>query len=653
MAIQDENAKNGGASNTAMGAAFQRAGAAPAAAAASTDAGSAGGGVTGGAPRGAGAASPRPNMFSWRNMGSLVQTPMGRNPASEQLTKLHKAIAAVYENANPLFEMDLIPIDMNQTAALTVSVLVVCARLKANPSAGVAFHTLILEGSTEPPAPRYVPINGQNVEVLVTMGEANNDKLREVVLDHVMRQYPQQRTWLADACVVPREFDLANETAVYSLAANAAYACSVELDTKRADFVDMNLANASNDALLTVRTAFPKNQVINAVNQPVRQDLTIDLQATPASSNQNQQLMERTATIARISGFLDLVWAPVNPISSPYNPFPQAQQPGLPITNQFQRYIARLVMTGMESVAAPTLSCQLLTLAMAAALQENNMWVQAFRPTPYAQGMTDMHDIGAVGIEANFEGNPNGIGSRVNTKDDSFRSTDLGRLVAATIRQGLIFSLDVEECGPSTWINGIFAAAATGHAGANRAIIEAADTLTNGAFSRHYPTNQRVAINEDNRIHLGYYYDGDVKRDIRDIDYLAVLNLIAEKDPEVIRDWSDTFQQIQYPLEQRLAARKRIISGLVPTATFTGFAQRVTFEAAFIDALIKGCQECGLDVKSVAPYTDIGSYERATASFAGQALFQTQNTGLFNRGGMYQGQSTVAGARTFTSGRWF
>lgn len=639
MAVKDDNQNNAG---TAMGDAFSRAGVAsgaPAAAAAAAPVGS---------------KQPAPATFSFRNLGQLVHTPMGRSPAAEVLTKLQKALQAQYENTNQSFEITLIPIDMNQTTQLTVSSLVVCARDRTAPEAGVAFHALILEGSTDPLAPRYENVNNQNVEILVTMGEAWNDRMAAVVTEAVQRQFPNSRVHNADAEVVPRDFNIADERLVYTLAANAAYACSVELRQRSQSFGDLNLANYSRDEVLTVRTAFPKDQDANAVGHPVRRDITIDLQAGPAGQ-QNQQQLERTATVSRISGFLDLNWAPANPPANPYNPYYQQQNPAL-MQNQFQRYVTRFVMTGMESVTAPTLAAQLLTLAMGAALNQNNMWVQAFRPAPYASGEFDMHDIGAVGIEANFEGNANGYGSRIDTKADSFKPDSLPKLVAATIKPGLMLSLDVQECGPDTWINGIFAAAAEGNPDANEAILQAANYLTNGEFQKHFPAGGRVAVDENNRIHLGYYtsrVDG-ARHDIRDIDYLAVLNLVGDKDPEVMRDWSDTFQQTQFPLQQRLAARKRIITGLFGDVTITGFARRVSFESAFIDALIKGCEACRLDIKSVAPYTDVGSYERATASFVGHTLLQSQPSALFNRGGGFAaGQSAVGGNRPFGGGRWF
>ena len=584
--------------------------------------------------------------FSFRNIGSISRSPMGRTPASEVLSKMTKAIGDLFkENINQgleSFETTLIPIDMNNTVSLGISVLVITMRDKLALDTGVAYHTLILEGSAEPPQPRFENIGGNNVEVLRVAGDAADAVLSSTVIDFVNRQYPQTKLLDAGCCVVPRDFNVTDENAVYKLAANAAFAASSELETNRKDFYDLNLANAENDSNLVVRTTFNNPNIADAVGHPLRADVQIDFSAAPLTQQQNpQQAVERVSQVAHVSGFLDFVWAPMQPIANIYS---------APTQQSFQRYAARFVMTSLESTNLLTIPAQLLALMPALSMRENDMWIQAFKPQTFISGEVDMHDIGAIGIEANFENNSTGVGSRIDTKSASFKPEHLGKLIAATVRPGLIMSLDVPECGPQTWYNGVFAAAAEGNPRANAAIIDAANHLTNGNFSKYFPSTGRIAVDENNRIHLGYYTDRQgVRKDIREIDYLAVMNLVGEKDALVIRDWSDSFLRSNYPLNQRLAARKRIISGLFSDVVITGFARRVTFEAAFVDALAKACQECRLAIRAMSPYADMMSYERATAQFSDQTIMSREATGIFNRGGFGQGGG-FAGNRPFA--RW-
>jgi hypothetical protein len=546
------------------------------------------------------------------------------------------------------YEYTLIGIDVNSTTQVGVSVLIVGVREKSNPQAGVAFHTLLLEGSVDAPAPRFEQIAGQNIEIVRTVSDYNTPALAKVVAEAVAREMPGSKLWNADAEVVPRDFDVTDTEAVYALASNAAFACATELETRRPDFTDMNLANASKDENLTVRPAFVPQQIHNAVGQPIRSDISIDL--TVVNGNQqDRNALERQSTVSRVNGFLDLVWAPSQPAANPFAPF----QAG-PVS--FQRYVTRFVMTNMMMQAASTLPMQLMALVTALSLRENNAWIQGFRPQPFSGGDVDLNDIGAIGIEVNMDPTTQGqpFGKRIDTKSDSFTPANLAQLATAAIKPGLIFSLDVEECGPSSWYNGVFAAAAAGNQEANEAILNAANFLTNGQLGKYLAPGTQVCVDENNRIHNGYYVDNHgVKRDLRDLGYLQVLNLVGEKDPSIVRDWSDTFLRTEYSLEQRLAGRKRIIQGLFPSAVITGFSRRVTFDANFLDSLAKACADCGLNVRSVAPYTDISSFERATASFAGQVLSTGSAGNLFHAGGYGGAYNQNVGAGRQFGGRWF
>jgi hypothetical protein len=170
-------------------------------------------------------------------------------------------------------------------------------------------------------------------------------------------------------------------------------------------------------------------------------------------------------------------------------------------------------------------------------------------------------------------------------KSSTFGIPELVQLLSSTFRPGLVMSLDVPEYAPSSWCTGVFAAASNGNPDAVAAIYNAAMQLTNGMFQSHFPAGTPMFVDQGNRIHMGYYTDrnGD-KRDIRDIDYLAVLNMLSN-DMNTVADYSNSFNSAALDINQRLAMRKRIITGIAQRAEITGFATRVTFSSQFIDAL--------------------------------------------------------------------
>ena len=167
-------------------------------------------------------ANERPGAFSFRNLRSIVNAPMGRTPAGEVISKLQKALELTYVNIGKDFEVTVLPMDYNQNPVLSISALVVCVRSRTNPDLGVGYHTLILEGSIEPLQARIEQVNGQQVRVQRVAGDANNARMIDAVANEVSRAFPTSRIYNADNCVVPADFDLTSEDLVYALASNAA-----------------------------------------------------------------------------------------------------------------------------------------------------------------------------------------------------------------------------------------------------------------------------------------------------------------------------------------------------------------------------------------------------------------------------------------------
>lgn len=572
------------------------------------------------------------------------KAPIGRGVGSETLTRLQTGMLELYKNASPNIEITLLPIDNTSETALAYSNLIVCMRNKDALDLGVAYHTLIVEATGEKISTKFENVNQSQVEIYRVAGDACDPILFNKVNEKVRSAFPTSLMFSAGYCVVPRAFDTENKVAMHQLALNAGLAVSNELETRKAGFEDINLIDSAHDSNLIVNMTFNRQQIENAVSEPIRSDLLLSFTSQQQQQQQNNSINsgDRTARISELSAFIDLIWAPVGQQAGVFNPY------AAPVQQLNQKYAARMVVTNINSTFASTPSALLLSLVTSLSVRDDNNWIQAFRTNPVSSKDIDMHDIGAVGIEANFEGNPTGFGARVNTKTDSFRPENLGQLIGATIQPGLIISLDAPECGPESWYTSIFADAANGSVEAYEAIYNAANQLTNGNFGHYFPNNGQIFTDLGNRIHMGYYTDKNgVKRDIRDIDYLAVMNIVGERDPVAIRDWSDTFTRTQFPLLQRLAARKRTIMALTDqSAEFTGYAQRVTFTQAFLDSLARGCKDVGLNVRVNTPMNSSDfNNERGVASFVGSAMLQSGGSSVFSRdfgmpqavsGGFYQ-----------------
>lgn len=591
--------------------------------------------------------APNPNATPRRALSfssaSLFGAPISRTSGSKNLIELKKALAETYANVSGDYSVTLLSVDNVEERDFVFSFIVVALQRKSTgPTSGVAYHTLIVEATGDKVGSYSVQEGNSQLQVLRVTGDAYNEILVRRAAELVHNAFPEANWHRAvDATVVPRTFNVEDTTAVHMLALSAGMACGTELELSQPDFGDLSLSTIARDQSIEINVGFNRGQIADAVGEPMRSDVLVNLALRrQGNNNQNKNILngkDSDIKVAELSGYIDLLWAPINGGGSP-NPYLVNQQ--VPT----QRYAARLVITNMASNSAYTPASMLLSLISAVSLRDDNNWIQAFRPQPLTTGI-DLRDIGALNIEAGIGAEPGQPGQRIDTKAENFRLEDLGQLVSALVQPGLIISFDVPECGPQTWYSSLFAAAANGSKAAYDIIYKAAMELTDSNFGKYFRPGDEMFADKNNRIHLGYWNDGNTRRDIREIDYTAVANLGGERDPAVIRDWSDTFTRTDFSQNLRLASREKMITAFTrETAEFTGFAQRVTFTSQFIDALVRSSRETGFNptVKTPLTASDFNN-ARGVANFIGAALVQPGQAYYNTAAGFVPGQVPFAG----------
>lgn len=650
MAIEgkDNQTKNTGAgtsSNNQMGNAF---------ASAREQAGQAGGGFGGSDKQEDG------GMWSFLNPAANGLFTVADTAAGETLSKLDKALTEIYKTANAAVKITLVPLSMEQNQQLNIDTLVVCTELTNNPKLGIAYHPLLLAGSIPKIEPVTIQVNGQNVEELRVDSDVYDAVFQQAIHDEVIKAVGHNNVTPTLGEVIPRGFNLEDDDAVQKVARNASMAGAVELQ-KKMGVGSLNLARVKDDATLTLRSTFGQPNELDRVGLPVRSDIIVSLTAEPiAKQGQNKSVVQtRSSQVSRLNCFVDLVWAPT---MAPQNPFfAQQQQPAFgqvaAAAQPYQKYVPRIVVTSMSTQNPPTPEVQLLSALLSMNVSENGNWVHAFEPRNYKSGSKELNlrDIGVMAIEANFENDPSGLGKPVDTSLETFQPM-LASYLAAIIRPEPIISIDVNECGPDSWFNGLFAMAAEEQQGALDELFNAANTLTNGRFAANWAAaqyNGPVLVHEDNRIHMGYYLDGEgQRRDIREIDYLAVLNRFGGTEHEVVKMWSDSFLSGTAPLAKRLEDRKRIIDKMTNnTAVYTGFARRVSFAHKLLEIMGKSAKEAGLDFRTVYSQAALKSSERASGNFDNLLFSGNASSGLFNRTSFGATNQNFGGNRSFGFGR--
>ena len=602
---------------------------------------------------------PTPRTANWfGSQDGLGRTPVERGLGTEQLALLKSGIEKLISDNRTQFNstdwtLEMIPIEKGMTK-LHYSALVITLVSKNDLKNKVAVHSLILEATGDRIAPRYETINGQQVEIVRTATDAYDGVFIDIVNTRVKSLYKQSDIVNAEATVVPRSFNAADPLAINTLLSSALFACHNALIVLVPGFQDVCLTAARNTQM-RVEHFFTKAQIADAVGQPVRNDITVVFsERQPVQTSGSINNTDSNRTFSTINGFIDLVY---NPVEQPlYGNYGQFQQPGaLPPTI---RYAAHYVITNIDTQVASTLPAQLLAISTATTLRENDSWKTTFS---HAGGGTarknDTNDIGAVGFEVNIakviEG-PNTTvpdGVRIDTKHSNFTTQQLGQLLGLTVRPGLAFSLDVPDCGPTTSYLSIFAAAALGNLDAHRTIIKAANYLTDNNFLNFFKNDGRIFADVGMPIHLGTYTDSDgTIRDLRDIDYLGILNVTGDKGLDVVKAWSNTFNAVHEPIAVRFAARKNILMNVVPNVEITGRAVRVTFDAGFLDALASAIYASGL-VVSVDTLRSLNDFnqQRGGSAMMGNAMM-TGSTHFVHQGGYFN--NNTQGNVGYLSPRW-
>lgn len=585
------------------------------------------------------------NEWSLGSLGSIFAAPMGMNPAAEVLTKLTEALSNIYnEQLKPTFEISVIPMGIENYQDLDASIVVVVGHRKGDENNLIAFHTLILEGSVDPIAPREdnLPQYGR-VTIKRHVSESYDSISLALVSNELARRYPQAAQVNAGSNTVQRDFQLNDKEIVFRLAANTASALSIEVLKNQDDYRDLSLTSVSRQDQLTIIPSFGNPEELDANGQPVRSDVKVTV--VSVRPNQGRRGDAKSTKVAEIKGFMDIVYRPETQQGrQDYYGWsaPEGQPPA-------KRYAQHFVITDLAA-ALQTLPLQLLSLAQVQALAENQLSINAFRPRNTG-GAADLHDIGVLGYEVNADERTGAPGQPIDTRTEAFNGGTLGRFMGTFFHPGILVSIDVAESGPNTWRDDVFAAAAAGDPDANAALIDAAMALTGDRFGDFYRGNGVVVTDNCNRIHLGHFTDqtGTV-RDLRELDYLAVLSMTGNSGLDTLVNYSNSHWRLDVPLEVRLEARERIQNNLA-NITYTGFARRCTVDVAYLEALVEGIKACGLFGRLQLPYADNSGQERAVGA-ASVGLMGTGTSGLYNSGySTRRAESSGAGYGAF-AGRW-
>ena len=518
----------------------------------------------------------------------------------------------------------LIPLNVEDNPSLGVSAVLIINTLKDVSVMGA--HVVLMAGSIDPLQDKMVSCGPGvgTVGVKQFVSDAIRPVFMEIVKSSVTQISGQYRVVFSDSEVFLAEWDAGNSEQVDPVVINAIAANVTEI-SKAKGLADLDLTQVKNDGALVVSPTFNNPNLPG----PVRADVRIPFNVVPRGLDAQNDGFARSARVSDVGLFMDLI----------YNGTGNQQMLGQNMMQNQQAqkiYIAQAVITSLRIPNnCYTTGSVLMALATTMSVIQGNAWIQAFKKQHVAGNKLDLTDIGAVGVDLNWENNQSGIGAPIDTSSAAFTDAFLAQLLN-TIVSGVQISIDVPECGKETFYTSIFGAAAAGNAGAQRDIFNAANQLTGGNFAKFFNPADSIVVRDNAIVLNGYYTDANhERRDIRQIDYLAVMNMaIANGDYTMVENWCNSLYNVDMHPAQALFERALIIQNIAGDVTFTGRSRRVTFTDSFINAFAEALTRTDVrfDVQNTG--IDMRSQQRAVPGqrFAGAVLSQGNFGGFMNRG---------------------
>ncbi|TXI10745.1 MAG: hypothetical protein E6Q68_07560 [Polynucleobacter sp.] len=599
--------------------------------------------------------------FSFIGSRSLSRG-MSVNMGSERANKALKALETGVTTINATFpelEVATILLTEEENPRISIPAVVFCMREASGRDTPVVAHTLIIRNEQSPGVERDrsrpVNINGENLTKFITPMDCWDSVMAEVVQAAVMRKYPNQAVRLAHASVLPLTLDLADAESVHRLVVHC-YQAVIPLFNDKYDAVGpMNLAAAAAagpDSELRIKAIFNGDQEFDILGVPHRADIQVVTESTMIQKQTAGVTYQEGAQMrqneAMVCGYMDFVYDPVVSRENPYYNPSTAQLPNGMLPSM--TYTAKLVITMLWGTEQKNLQKQLLGLYSAMYVLADNKWRRQFDAKQYnaAKRSNNLSDVGALNIEVGFGSDQNQqqnmfglvpsarLGAPIDTDETKFNQASLDAFLNMSVRPGVVVVMDVERAGAQTPSSVIFNEVALGREGAIARLTGALNEMTGGRFSTEFQNagGREMIVTEDS-VFLGRYRGTNGDRDIRDVDYLALLNHIGRTDYEGLRRKMIGAQQTQHPLV-RDNRRLNLIRETATTMVLDGTATRLLFTPQFMTALKASIDATGFPVITDYNNFDNSIESRAQYRFASMAI-NSANVAFTNRNTNSQG----------------
>lgn len=565
----------------------------------------------------------------------------GTSERAAQFVKTATEILEADKATNQRYKMITLTPEQDSVALTTIAI----ARSEKNPAGQdiVVVHSLIVEGGKI--EPRKFNVNGfhqQQIQIESTAGDTYTETYWQILTGKLSKAFPNAKFEDAHANIIASEVDLKEHTAVRNIlsAATTAVDNTLELFTNPNRFV-ITAADLKSDQQLRLTSTmdFNPTEALTSNGLPIRSDIAITTSLAPVANWQQKDFTNPKLNLITTDLYIDLAYAGnqsqgMGQMPGQFNPY---------MTNAYKTYVPRVVITNIDTQY--TMSTEMLVLGIinATLLSNQQAWIAGFRSKTTASGAPGIRNIAAVGYEVP------GLVEKPSLVD--LGAVSIPDLVNTVCYDQLIYSLDVPEIGDNSYIENIFIAAANGDLQAYNAIVQACNNLTNNMFGQMWQSGNAILVDDKCRIHNGYFYFDNKQVDFREMDYLTILGLFGERNPENVIAYANTFRPDATTELQRLEERFRILQ-LAEGAGhmhLKGYSRRLTFTSQFIATLLSAFTHAGLTISLDNGHYDNTTQRRYTMDGLSQFAFNPMQAGI-NYNGLFN-VPTMNGSPNWQYGR--
>ena len=316
---------------------------------------------------------------------------------------------------------------------------------------------------------------------------------------------------------------------------------------------------------------------------PIRSDIKSELVLSQSSGNKTVVEEVSELRICEVSAYVDLIYEPPN-----QGIFGGMAQPMMMGQAPVPHYIPRINITNFAmDLPSSSLEFMLLGIASIASLAKNRSYGIVWRDN-FGGATNTKRNLGAVGLHVQglTADNTPGI------LDVSSDVRMLYQLMQTVMAENPVFTLELTQGGQSNWATTVIARIATGDVRSQEQLIQACDNLTQGKFTPIYTqlchqsggALQQIVTSSDEPSLVGTYkYEGET-RDIRELDLLAVMNMIGQNDPGLVESFLATFSSPE-PAQVRLDRRSRILKSIAKDVQIRAYSRKYDFGGLFLQAL--------------------------------------------------------------------